>query len=112
MILDKETRRPRGMCIVKMTTGIDCQQAINVLNEAKVRGRTIHIRFNDDKQSNPQTQHDRGFQAPVQQSYSAPSQTQQRYPAPVANNSRTNYEDRQDQHYRLYILKYYQFCNN
>jgi len=105
MILDKETRRPRGMCIVKMTTSIDCQQAINVLNEAKVKGRVIHIRFNEDSKQGNKNQsqshnHERGYPAPVQQLYPAPTQTQQQYPAPVSNSSRPNFNDRQEQYTR------------
>lgn len=41
--------RSRGIAIVKMATGIDALQAINVLNDARINNREIKVRFDREK---------------------------------------------------------------
>lgn len=48
LLTNKETGKSRGNCVVKLATGVDAQQCLNVLHESKFQGRPLRLRLDRD----------------------------------------------------------------
>jgi len=45
LIMDRETQRPKGFGFVEMTTQVEAQKAIELLNEHELDGRRLTVNF-------------------------------------------------------------------
>ncbi len=45
LIMDRDTRRPKGFGFVEMTTQVDAQKAIALFNEHELDGRRMTVNF-------------------------------------------------------------------
>lgn len=70
--------KSRGMAVIKLTSGYDAQQCINVLNDSSLHGRQINVRFDKDAMQSGQGM------PPQQMQYNAPpAQQQMQYGGPA-----------------------------
>jgi len=56
LLTNKETGKSRGNAVIKCATGIDAQQCLNVLHEAKLDGRPMRLRLDRDESGKPRDQ--------------------------------------------------------